>query len=94
MNGSEKENKKPKWTLKRIMAIIAILLLVSMYAITLIMAVIDKSSGQQWLMVSLFATVAVPSLLWIYIWIYGKMTGKHTIASFPQDDNKNTDDSE
>ena len=26
-------------------------------------------------------TVALPILLWIYIWLYGKYTQKHTMAS-------------
>lgn len=34
---------------------------------------------------SLIATVTVPILIWVYIWIYGMLTQKHTIASVDYD---------
>ena len=33
-------------------------------------------------LITLICTVAVPILLWIFIWLYGQFEQKHTIASF------------
>lgn len=69
-----------KYTPKRILAIISIVLIVAMVFATLIAAVFDKSGllFRSFLIV----TVALPLALWIFIWAYGAMTDKHTIASF------------
>ena len=74
------DNHKKKKHPKQIAAIIGILLLVLLYIATLISALVDSSAAKSWFRMCLFATVAVPLLLWIYIWMYGKLTGKHTIA--------------
>lgn len=71
-----------KFTPKRIAAIIGMVLLISLYVITLLVSIFDKSSDGKWVMISIGATFAIPFLLWIYIWIYGQMTGKKTIADF------------
>lgn len=65
---------------KQIAAWIGIILLVAMYVVTLVMAVVDKSSSGSWFMASLAMTMVIPVLLWFYIWLYGRMTGKKTIA--------------
>ena len=73
-------NNKRKVTSKQIVALIGVFLLVLLYIITLIVAVTDTSASGRWFMMCLFATIAVPLLIWIYTWMYGKMTGRHTIA--------------
>ena len=67
-------------TSKQIVAIIGIILLVLLYVVTLVMAFVDNSASSGLFGVSLFATFAIPFLIWIYTWIYGKLTGKSTIA--------------
>ena len=69
-------------TAKRIAAILGIILLLGMYVATLLVAIFDRASSGKWFMACLIATVTVPLLLWIYIWMYGVLTQKHTIASF------------
>lgn len=78
----EGQNPKNKMTAKRIAAILGIVLLFGLYVVTLIVAIVDRGSSGKLFMACLIATVAVPLLLWIYIWMYGVMTNKHTIASF------------
>lgn len=73
-------NKVEGFTPKRIAALIGCILLISLYIITLIVAIFDRSQGGKWFMISMSATFAIPFLIWIYIWIYGQMTGKKTIA--------------
>lgn len=77
----KKENsQRRKITPKQAGAIIGILLLVLVYVVTFIMSIADNSASARWFYICLFATFAVPLLLWIYIWMYGKLTGKPTIA--------------
>ncbi len=73
-----------KTTPKQIAALAGVALLVLLYAATLVVAIFDSSASGHLFAVCIFATLAVPILLWIYIWLYGKMTGKHTLAD-PKD---------
>lgn len=77
------ENKN-KWTPKRICAILCIIFLVMIYLGTLIAAIVMPESGSRLFAICLFATVVVPIVAYIYIWIYSKITGKRTIASVPE----------
>ena len=58
-----------KFTPKRIAAIIGMVGLVSLYVITLLVAIFDTSESSKWFMISMSATFAIPFLLWIYIWL-------------------------
>lgn len=78
------EPRKKKTTSKQIAAIVGVAVLALLYLVTLIVAATDNSQSGRWFMICIFATVAVPLLLWIYIWIYGKLTGRHTIADAQQ----------
>lgn len=69
-----------KRNLKRIGAILAIILLLALSVATLLAAVFDKSG--RLFQACLVAMIGLPILLWIYIWLYGRLTGKHTMASF------------
>ena len=82
MEQKSDQKSTKKWTAKRIAAMIGIILLLALYLVTLLVAIFDRSSSGQWFMVCLIATVTVPLLIWIYIWMYGVLTQKHTIASF------------
>lgn len=81
-----------KRNMKQIAAIIAIVLLVALSIATLLVAIFDKSG--RLFQAFLVATVATPILLWIYIWLYGVITGKHTVASVDYDitDDINSDE--
>ena len=73
---------KKKKTAKQIAAIVCIVLLAALYLITLLSAVFAFPGWQRLFSGCLICTVAVPILLWIFIWLYGQFEQKHTIASF------------
>ncbi len=68
--------------LKRIGALIGVIILVGTIVATLIMAILGYTFEDSVFMGLVIADICLPILLWIYIWLFGKFTGKHTIASF------------
>ena len=70
-------------TVKRIMAILGVVILLGLYITTLVMAIIDNSSTQTLFKTSVVATILIPTLIWIYTYIY-KLIKKDT------DDKKKT----
>lgn len=79
----ETSNKKDtgKMTPRRIAALLGVILLASLYLITLIVAIVDKSSSGTWFMLCMIGTVTIPLLIWIYTWMYGVLTNRRTIAT-------------
>lgn len=55
---------------KRILAVAGIILLLAMYAMTLIFAVSGSESADGWFKVSLFCTIAIPVMLYAYTLVY------------------------
>lgn len=89
---NEPKNKKNrKMNSKRIVALIGIILLLSLYVVTLLVAIFDRSESGKWFMTCLVASVFLPLLIWVYIWLYGVITNRHTIASFDLDNPKEED---
>lgn len=80
MNPNPESTPRKKVTSKQIVAILGIVLLVLLYLVTLFAAIFDTSATGTLFAMCLFATIAVPLLIWVYTWMYGKLTGKHTIA--------------
>ncbi|MCH5274763.1 MAG: hypothetical protein J1E65_02895 [Lachnospiraceae bacterium] len=74
------KNMKNKMTVKRVAALLAVVLLAALYLIALIAAIFDTSAAGILFRICLICTVTVPLLAWIFIWIYGQTTGKSTIA--------------
>lgn len=69
---------------KQIAAIIGIVLLAGLYLVTFILALCRFDGASSLFMGALACTVIVPVLIWIYIWLYGLLTRKKTIATlFP-----------
>lgn len=66
---------------KQIAAWICILALLSLYIATFVVALLDFPGSDALFRSCLAATVGLPILLWIYIWLYGKVKNKHTMAS-------------
>lgn len=91
-NRSEAKSSKRKVTSRQIVAIAGIALLVLLYIITLIVAVVDRTESGRWFWICLFCTIALPLLIWIYTWLYGKMTGRHTFTETP--DKKDDEEAE
>lgn len=79
---SQKSPDKKKITSKQIVAMVGVILLVLMYLVTLVVAIVDSSASGKLFALCLYATIAIPILIWIYTWMYGKLTGKHTFADF------------
>ena len=74
------EEKQKKWTPKRIAAIVALALLALLYLVTFVVALVSPAGAGSLFGVCLMATIAVPILAWIYLWLYGQITGKRTMA--------------
>lgn len=66
-----KENQKR--TPKQIAALVCVIILVCMYIITLIVACLDFSGSGRLFAACLLATIGLPILLWLYIWLYGRV---------------------
>lgn len=71
---------KKRITSKQVVAIIGIVLLLLMYLAALIAAITDNSASGRLFFVCLYATIVIPLLIWIYTWMYGKLTGKRTFT--------------
>ena len=76
---SEKQRKKR--TPKQIAALLCVILLLSMYVVTFIVACLDLGDSGRLFAACLLTTIALPILLWIYIWLYGIYRGRHNMAS-------------
>ena len=81
MNDSQ-DNKK-KLTSKQIVAIIGIILLVLLYVVALLAAIFGNPASNHIFFAALYGTIVIPIMIWVYTWLYGKFTGKHTIADPP-----------
>ncbi len=55
---------------KRILALLGVILLVALYALTIIAAIFDHTATQQYLMTAILATIFVPVMIWVYQLIY------------------------
>lgn len=78
---NNQKNTASKWTAKRVVAWIAIVLLVGMYVVTLIAALLSSPGAGDLFRFCLGMTIAVPIFAWILIYAIGYFTKKHTIAS-------------
>ena len=88
-----KDNNTPKKkvTSKQVVALSGVILLVAIYIITLVVAIVNPGESGNYFQICLVSTIAVPLLIWIYVWMYGKLTNKHTFADF-EIEQKNKDE--
>lgn len=56
--------------MKKIIAIICILVLIGLYLTTFILAVSNKPGTADLFKASVYATIVLPILMYIYLWIY------------------------
>ena len=70
---------------KQIAALAGVILLAALYLFTLVSAFLNIPHWQNLFAACLVATIGVPILLWIYIWLYGKIKDRHTMASVDLD---------
>ena len=73
MHKDNTQTSHKKITSKQVVAWIGILLLIALYITTLLAALFDNSASGSLFASCLYATVAVPLLIWIYAWIYQKV---------------------
>ncbi len=54
---------------KKVAAIICVVLLAGLYIATLIFSIFDKSTGMAFLKASLYSTVMIPAMLYVFIMV-------------------------
>ncbi len=74
-----KNNETPMF--KRIVAIVGIILLVGIYVVLLFEAIFGDMGPGSAFAGCAAATVAIPILLWLILWVYTALTGNRTVAS-------------
>ena len=72
---------------KQILAILGVVLILGLYALTMVTAFLDKTESMNYFMASVVATVMIPTLLWIYMYIY-KLIKKNNEEMQESDENK------
>ncbi|MBQ7925624.1 MAG: hypothetical protein IJ335_04940 [Lachnospiraceae bacterium] len=77
---TQSNDKKKKVTSKQIVAMGGVVILVLLYLVTLLAAIFDPTSSGDLFRVCLIASFCIPFLIWIYVWMYGKLTQKKTFA--------------
>lgn len=77
---SKNKTSKRKRTSKQIVALMGVILLALLYIITLFAAIFNPDGAGMLFRACLGATIIVPILIWGYIWMYGKLTNRHTMA--------------
>ncbi len=55
---------------KQILALIGVVILIGLYVSTLVCALSSSENFMNMLMVSIYATVIIPALIWAYTFIY------------------------
>lgn len=58
---------------KKIMALIGAIILILMYLLLLVFAIIDVTGWQRYFFACLGATIIIPVILWINIYLYDRM---------------------
>ena len=75
------QKQRKRRTPTQIAALICVILLVAMYLVTFVVACLDLGDSGRLFANCLLITIALPILLWIYIWLYGIYQNKHNMAS-------------
>jgi len=78
--GIKKKELFMKQKSKQIAAILCIILLVLLYIATLVVSLLDFPGSDRLFAACLVATIGLPILLWIYIWLFGKITEKRSAS--------------
>ena len=73
---NKNEQEKAPSTVKRVAAVIGIVLLVGLYLLTFVSAFLGTESSGRLFRFSLGMTIAVPIFLWIFSWGIGKFTNR------------------
>ena len=71
-SGGEKRSA-PAARAKRIAAWVCILALIALYIATFLTAILDTPGSGRMFRTCLGATIVLPVLLWMYLWLYGRL---------------------
>lgn len=63
--------------IKQILAIVVCIFLVGLYAFSLILAILGNSNSKNLFFTSVYATVIIPIVIWMYTFIYKFFKSKH-----------------
>lgn len=69
------EKGVPMKKTKQILAILTVILLAGLYISSLVLAIIGSPQAMAWLKVSIYCTIVLPVLIWIYTFIYRMLKG-------------------
>lgn len=61
--------------MKRILALLAVIIIVLLYLSTLVLSFMQSEQSGDLLMASIIATVVIPVLLYIYLWLFRLFKG-------------------
>lgn len=61
--------------IKRILALLAVIIIALLYLTTLVLSFFRSEQSGELLMVSIVATVVIPVLLYIYLWLFRLLKG-------------------
>ncbi len=75
-------------TVKRILAILGLILIIGLFAATIILAVAGSPNTFPLFCLSLVALIVVPVLLWAYTFIYRLLSGRSDRPELPADPQK------
>lgn len=62
--------------MKRILALLAVIVIALLYLTTFVLSFIQSEQSGELLMISLVATVVIPVLLYIYLWLFRLFKGE------------------
>ncbi len=79
MKDNFEREETPKF--KRVVALIGVVLLIGVYVVFLLQAFFGKTGPGSAFVACAAATVAIPIAVWLILWVYTVLTGKHTVAS-------------
>ncbi len=74
------DKQKKKITSRQVVALAGVILLAALYLVTLAVAIFDQDNSGRLFQACLVGTIAIPLLIWVYVWMYGKLRGKQTMA--------------
>ena len=86
---------KKKKSVKQIAALVCVILLVLMYIVTFVVAFFTDKGGARLFITCAAFTIVIPIACWGFIWMYGALTHKRTIATiFDEPKEQETEPSE
>lgn len=74
------KKEKTRITSRQVVAMAGVILLVFLYVATLILALVDDSASKRFFALSLCGTLVIPVVIFLYSWMYGRITGTKAIG--------------